>query len=495
MIEVAGLTKRHGRKPGVEDLTFTAAPGAVTGLVGPDGAGKSTTMRMVVGLDRPDAGEVRIAGTRYQDLPHPLRTVGAVLDARWVHRNRSARAHLRWMVQTNRLPAGRVDEVLDLVGLTDVADQRAGRLPLGMRQRLGIAGALLGDPEVLVLDEPFHGLDAAGIWWARGLLRSLAADGRTVLVSIRQPSEIVLSTAELVVLDQGRLVAHGPTAQLVSGAADAVHEPAPATPAAAAGDQRAGGRTRALVAAERTKLFSTRSPWWLSALPIAIVVGLAGLALGLIPATVPIRFSEFAVLMGRVATKIGIVAAVVMAALAVTTEYSYSTIRTTFQAVPGRTAALLAKTTVVALTAGAVGLVTAFGTWALVCGLRPYADLAIATEARWRGVVGVAAASVIAAVLAVAVGILVRRTVVALIVLLTWVLVVENAFWKLPAVAAWLPFANADRFLAAGNTHGTGGLWVDIRMLFGPWGSLAYAAGVAAVALAVALAVANRRDA
>src|SRR4051812_41978153 len=181
MIEVEGLTKRFGAATAVDGLSFTVRPGLVTGFLGPNGAGKSTTMRMMVGLDRPTAGQVIIDGQRYRDLRFPLRHVGALLEAKAVHPARSARNHLRWLADSNDIDRRRVDEVLDLVGLTDVANRRTGGFSLGMGQRLGIATALLGDPETLLLDEPVNGLDPEGIQWVRQLLRSLAAEGRSVL--------------------------------------------------------------------------------------------------------------------------------------------------------------------------------------------------------------------------------------------------------------------------------------------------------------------------
>jgi ABC-2 type transport system ATP-binding protein len=176
-------------------------------------------MRMALGLDRPSAGEIRIGGKLYAELRDPLRTVGALLDAKWVHPNRSARSHLRWLAASNGLPVSRVDEVLDLVGLTAVAGKRAGAFSLGMAQRLGIAGALLGDPEVLLFDEPVNGLDPEGIRWIRGLMQRLAGEGRTVFVSSHLLSEMALTATELVVIGRGRLVAEGPTGQFVDGGA------------------------------------------------------------------------------------------------------------------------------------------------------------------------------------------------------------------------------------------------------------------------------------
>lgn len=215
MIELTELTKRYGNTVAVDNLSFTVRPGAVTGFLGPNGAGKSTTMRMILGIDRPTAGQARIDGRPYQELEHPIRTVGALLDAGWVHPHRSARSHLRWWARAGGLPAARVDEVLDAVGLTAVADRRAGVFSLGMRQRLGIAGALLGDPAVLLFDEVINGLDPEGIHWMRSLMQRLAAEGRTVLVSSHLLSETALTATELVVIGRGRLVAQGPTEEFV----------------------------------------------------------------------------------------------------------------------------------------------------------------------------------------------------------------------------------------------------------------------------------------
>jgi ABC-2 type transport system ATP-binding protein len=234
MIEARGLSKRFGRTLAVDDLSFEVRPGTVTGFLGPNGAGKSTTMRMALGLDRPSGGEIRIGGRRYAELKDPLRTVGALLDAKWVHPNRSARSHLRWLAASNRLPAGRVDEVLEMVGLTGVAGKRAGTFSLGMSQRLGIAGALLGDPQVLLFDEPVNGLDPEGIRWIRGLMQRLAGEGRTVLVSSHLLSEMALTATDLVVIGRGRLVAQGPTQDFVDGGAEVlVRGPRPDALAAA----------------------------------------------------------------------------------------------------------------------------------------------------------------------------------------------------------------------------------------------------------------------
>jgi len=215
MIEAIGLTKRYGRTVAVDDLSFTVQPGRVTGFLGPNGAGKSTTMRMILGLDRPTAGRVLIDGKPYTELHRPLRTVGALLDAKWVHPNRSARAHLKWLAVSNGLPAKRVDAVLEAVGLTQVASKKAGGFSLGMSQRLGIAAALLGDPRVLLFDEPVNGLDPEGILWIRTFMQNLAAEGRTVLVSSHLLSEMALTASELVVIGKGKLISQGSTSEFI----------------------------------------------------------------------------------------------------------------------------------------------------------------------------------------------------------------------------------------------------------------------------------------
>jgi ABC-2 type transport system ATP-binding protein len=207
MIEIRNLTKVYGPTRAVDDLTVTVHPGMVTGFLGPNGAGKSTTMRTIVGLDRPTGGEVLVAGRRYADHPAPMREVGALLDAKATHPGRSAVTHLRALAVTNGIGRGRVDEVLGMVGLEEVADRRVGGFSLGMAQRLGIAAALLGDPAVVLLDEPVNGLDPDGIRWIRRLLRGLAAEGRTVFVSSHLMSEMALTADHLVILGRGRLLA------------------------------------------------------------------------------------------------------------------------------------------------------------------------------------------------------------------------------------------------------------------------------------------------
>jgi ABC-2 type transport system ATP-binding protein len=207
MIELRGLTKRFGATRAVEDLTATIEPGVVTGFVGPNGAGKTTTMRMILGLTTPTEGTVLVGGRRYADLLRPMREVGALLDARAVHGARTAHAHLRWLALSNGIARRRVEEVLGLVGLEKVAGKRVRGFSLGMSQRLGIAAALLGDPATLMFDEPVNGLDPTGIVWIRRLMRDLAGEGRTVLVSSHLMSEMALTADHLVVIGRGRLIA------------------------------------------------------------------------------------------------------------------------------------------------------------------------------------------------------------------------------------------------------------------------------------------------
>ncbi|MFE6284477.1 ABC transporter ATP-binding protein [Streptomyces sp. NPDC057877] len=216
MIELEGLTKRYGEKVAVNNLTFAVRPGIITGFLGPNGAGKSTTMRMILGLDHPTAGDVRIDGKHYDALRDPLTYIGALLDAKAVHGGRSAYHHLLCLAQSNGIPKQRVHEVLDTVGLTAVARKKAKGFSLGMGQRLGIAGALLGDPRILMFDEPVNGLDPEGIHWIRNLMKSLAAQGRTVFVSSHLMSEMALTADHLVVIGQGRLLADTSMADFIA---------------------------------------------------------------------------------------------------------------------------------------------------------------------------------------------------------------------------------------------------------------------------------------
>src|SRR5476651_834300 len=218
MIEALNLSKSYGDKTAVSDLTFTVRPGIVTGFLGPNGSGKSTTMRLILGLDRPTAGSVTVSGRAYRNYPAPLHEVGALLEARSVHTGRSAYNHLLALAQTHGIGKKRVQELIDLVGLHEVARSRAGKFSLGMGQRLGIATALLGDPSTLLLDEPVNGLDPEGIHWIRNLLRALAAEGRTVFVSSHLMAEMALTADHLIVIGRGRLIADTSVADFVASA-------------------------------------------------------------------------------------------------------------------------------------------------------------------------------------------------------------------------------------------------------------------------------------
>jgi ABC-2 type transport system ATP-binding protein len=206
VIEAKGLTKHYGDKLAVDQLSFEVRPGVVTGFLGPNGSGKSTTMRMIMGLDLPNAGDATVNGRHYHDLPWPMHEVGALLEAKAIHPGRTARNHLLMLAQANRIDRSRVDEVLEVVGLSEVANRRAGKFSLGMGQRLGIAAAMLGDPEVLLFDEPVNGLDPDGIRWVRTFLKNLAKEGRTVFVSSHLMSEMALTADEVVIIGKGRLI-------------------------------------------------------------------------------------------------------------------------------------------------------------------------------------------------------------------------------------------------------------------------------------------------
>src|ERR1700729_2036732 len=216
MIEARSLTKRYGSTAAVSNLSFTIRPGMVTGFLGPNGAGKTTTMRMILGLDYPTGGTVTIGGVPYARLAYPMREVGALLDARALHGGRTARSHLLSLAQTNDIPRRRVDEVLAVVGLSEVAGKRSKGFSLGMSQRLGLAAALLGDPQILMFDEPVNGLDPEGIIWIRTFMRSLAAEGRTVLVSSHLMSEMALTADHLLVIGRGQLIADMPMPELMA---------------------------------------------------------------------------------------------------------------------------------------------------------------------------------------------------------------------------------------------------------------------------------------
>ena len=246
MITASGITKTYGSTRAVDDLSFEVRAGVVTGFLGPNGSGKSTTMRMVMGLDRPDSGVVTIDGKRFGDLRWPLREVGALLEAKALHPGRSAYNHLLALAQTNSIPKARVDQVLELVGLEAVAKRKVGKFSLGMSQRLGIASALLGDPGVLLFDEPINGLDPEGILWVRNLLKGLAGEGRTIFVSSHLMSEMALTATDLVVIGRGQLIADTTVEDFIASNTEAtVLVRSPGADALGAALVEAGGRVAA----------------------------------------------------------------------------------------------------------------------------------------------------------------------------------------------------------------------------------------------------------
>jgi ABC-2 type transport system ATP-binding protein len=255
MIEASNLTKRYGSTVAVSDLSFTIRPGVVTGFLGPNGAGKTTTMRLILGLDNPTAGTVTVNGTPHAQLPSPMHEVGALLDANAVHGGRSARNHLLCLAQTNGISRRRVDEVLGVVGLSDVAGKRSKGFSLGMSQRLGIAATLLGDPEILMFDEPVNGLDPEGILWIRNLMKSLAAEGRTVFVSSHLMSEMENTADHVIVIGRGRLIADCSMADFIArSAGQAIRVRTPQPEALARAVAAAGGRAAAAAEGEAGEL-------------------------------------------------------------------------------------------------------------------------------------------------------------------------------------------------------------------------------------------------
>jgi ABC-2 type transport system ATP-binding protein len=288
MIEATDLSKKFGDTVAVDHLSFTVQPGRVTGFLGPNGAGKSTTMRMILGLDHPTGGSATINGKPYAQLTSPLRTVGALLEAKSVHTGRSARNHLLFLAQTQGLPSSRVDAMLDLVGLRDVAKKRAGAFSLGMGQRLGVAAALLGDPQVLLLDEPVNGLDPEGVLWIRNLMKHLASQGKTVLVSSHLMNEMAVTADHLIVIGRGKLLADSATADVIargSGQSVRVRTPEP-------------GRLTELVTAEGGKAVLADTPpgnggsTSADEAPVLIVTGMPAARVGELAASASVVLHE-----------------------------------------------------------------------------------------------------------------------------------------------------------------------------------------------------------
>ena len=391
MIEARGLVKRYGSTTAVDNLSFDVRPGTVTGFLGPNGAGKSTTMRMMLGLDRPDAGTVRINGKNYRDLRSPLREVGALLEAKAFHPGRTARSHLTALAASNGIPRRRVNDVLEITGMDKAADRRAGKFSLGMAQRLGIAAALLGDPAVLLLDEPVNGLDPEGIRWIRNLLKNLAAHGRTVLVSSHLISEVAQTADQLIVIGQGRLLAQTTVAELVRpqqlprrGVLPAHRgqhrvfrdqhrvpgEPVMTTATLTRSATRTAGGYgfRSVARMEWLKLRSVRSTAWVLLVFAAGMIGLAILVMAhqhWATMSAADRASFDPTNDSFAGLALGQLALGVLGVLAITTEFSSGMIRATLAAVPRRPLLLAAKAAVLGAVTLVAGEILAFAAFAV----------------------------------------------------------------------------------------------------------------------------------
>ncbi|WP_193560255.1 ATP-binding cassette domain-containing protein [Tsukamurella sputi] len=490
MIELSGVTVRYGGAVAVEDVTFTAQSGEVTGLIGPNGAGKSTTLRLIAGLEHPASGTVTIDGLLYADLPNPGSAIGVLLDAGWASPTRTAREHLRWMAAAIGLPGDRVIAALELVGLQDVADRPVGGFSLGMRQRLAIAGAVLGDPPVIVLDEPVNGLDPEAIAWIRRTLRALADEGRTVLLSSHLLSELEQTADRIVALHEGRVVADAPLAELI--------EPAPPgrsgleelyfrltgddgadTPARAEAPARPPGVVRRSVAAESRKSLTSRGFRAAlggalgAALAVAVVVGVFS----------PVFRDASVTTAAYGAGLVGGALIVVAGTLLIGLDREHGTLALTRILLPRSLLGYGAKALVAGVSGAATGLLSAV--LAIVIAL--VTGLASPGREVLHLLISIPVAGVLLAVLGLAVGHLVPSTTAAVGVVLGWWFLVEAiAVPALPfgrALAAWLPATSAQ--------FGTIGVPAHTAA-WSPWISVAILAAWTAVLSAIA-AVRERR--
>ncbi|MBS4102306.1 ABC transporter ATP-binding protein [Tsukamurella paurometabola] len=491
MIELAGVTVRYGTTVAVEDVTFTAPSGEVTGLIGPNGAGKSTTLRLIAGLERPSSGTVTIDGLRYGELPNPGAAIGVLLDAQWAAPSRTAREHLRWMAAAIGLPDARVDAALDLVGLQRVADRPVGGFSLGMRQRLAIAGTVLGDPPVIVLDEPVNGLDPEAIAWIRRTLRALADDGRTVLLSSHLLSELEQTADRIVALHEGRVVADAPLADLVEPAPpgrsglEALYfrltgDDEPAATASAPEAARSRSVARRSVTAETRKALTSRGfrttlgGATAVALAAAVVVGVfAAVFRG---ATVTTAAYGFGLVGGALIAAAG--------ALLLGLDRDHGTLAITRILIPRPVLGYGAKALVAGVSGACSGLAGAAA--AIIVGA--VTGLSSPAAEILRLVTAGPVAGALLAVLGLAVGYLASSTTAAVGAVLGWWFLVEAiAVPALPfgrALAAWLPATNAQ--LATIGVPANTASW-------SPWISLAILAGWAAAASVAALAGVRRR--
>ncbi|WP_158635020.1 ABC transporter ATP-binding protein [Tsukamurella asaccharolytica] len=491
MIALSGVTVRYGTTVAVEDVTFTAPSGEVTGLIGPNGAGKSTTLRLIAGLETPTSGTVQIDGLRYDELPNPGATIGVLLDAEWAAPSRTAREHLRWMAAAIGLPDARVDAALELVGLQRVADRPVGGFSLGMRQRLAIAGSVLGDPPVIVLDEPVNGLDPEAIAWIRRTLRALADEGRTVLLSSHLLSELEQTADRIVALHEGRVVADAPLAELVEPAApgrsglealyfrltgDADTGAAPSAPEVP--KPRSVGRRS--VTAEARKAVTSRG--FRAALGGAAAVALAAaVVVGVFApvfrgATVTTAAYGFALVGGALIAVAG--------ALLIGLDRDHGTLALTRILIPRPVVGYGAKAVVAAVAGAGVGLAGAAA--AIVVGLVTGLSSPAAEVLRLLSTAPVAGA--LLALLGLAVGHLTSSTTAAVGTVLGWWFLVEAiAVPALPfgrSLAAWLPATSAQ--LATIGVPANTATW-------SPSVSLAILAAWTAVASLAALAATRHR--
>jgi ABC-2 type transport system ATP-binding protein len=452
MIEARGLTKRYGSTVAVNDLSFTIRPGLVTGFLGPNGAGKTTTMRLILGLDYPSGGTVAVNGRQHVRLPSPMHEVGALLDAKAVHGGRSARNHLLCLAQTNDIPPRRVDEVLGVVGLSDVAGKRSKGFSLGMSQRLGIAAALLGDPEILMFDEPVNGLDPEGILWIRTLMRALAAEGRTVFVSSHLMSEMENTADHVVVIGRGRLIADCAMAEFIarsSGQAVLVRTPEP----------DALARAVTTPVPERVGFDPTQ----------ASIVGVA--------------------LLGQLVI-------VVLGTLAITSEYSTGMIRTTLTVMPRRGALYGAKAAVFTVVALVIAFLTSFASFFIGQALLTSAHVsATLSQPNVGGAVTGAALYVgLCGLFAFGLGAILRSTAGAMTAAYGLLFLVPQLAKALPS--AW--YADLDRWLPGGDVVNaiTGTQNVNHNPhLFSAWGEFAVFGGYTVILLALGALLFRRRDA
>src|SRR6266704_3365231 len=553
MIEVRGLSKRYGDKVAVNNLSFSVAPGKVTGFLGPNGAGKTTTMRLILGLDYPDAGTVTIEGKRYASLANPMREVGALIDAKAVHGGRSAYNHLLCLAQTNNLPKRRVGEVLELVGLTEVARKRTKGFSLGMSQRLGIAATLLGDPALLMFDEPVNGLDPEGILWIRNLMKALAAEGRTVFVSSHLMSEMENTADHLIVIGRGKLISDCTTAAFIAansqqsvrvrtpqpdelialasaagatvrddaGDSLVLHGLTAAQVGGALGRQPAGRAGFAgTVRSEFTKIRSVRSTYWTLLALVLACVGIGALfswgqterllriesgrrfSGGQIPpgfAThIANEIRSQAASISLFGLLIGQLIIIVLGALAITSEYSTGMIRTSLAVMPRRGTVFAAKGVVFGLVALVTGLVTSF--LAFFAGQAILSSQHVSTTLGHpdvlRTVVGGGLFLAVCGLLSFGIGAMLRHTAGAIAagIGLMFVLWILSQFLPGPP-SGWFGQADIDKWIPfnAGSA-----IWENQANglnPFSPWIGFAVFCAYAAAALAAGLVVFLRRDA